>query len=476
MIHEECGVIGIYSPKEKSDIAWSTYYGLFALQHRGQQSCGIAVNDDGLINSYKDVGLVNDVFNKDNLAKLGGGKIAIGHARYCAIGTVTRNDAQPLVIRHVKGQLAITHNGALTNAAELRRKLELKGAIFHSNNDAEIIANIIIQERVKTDTIEEALEKAMKKIQGAYSLVIMSSDKLIAVRDRTGFRPLVMGETKDGQIIFASETCALDTLGAKYIRDIDAGEIVIVDDNGIRSIHTVKNSKPHICIFEYVYFARPDSYLEGISVHEARVKAGRILAKEKPVDADVVIGVPDSGIDAAIGYAQESQIPYAIGFIKNRYIARTFIQPTQTQRANAVKMKLNVVKAVVKGKRVIMVDDSIVRGTTTTRIVKLLRDAGAKEVHVRLSSPPFISPCYYGTDIDSKEYLIACQMSLEEECKFIGADSVGYMSLEGVKQIAKGAKCQFCVGCFSEKYPAPIPKIIGKSKFDSKREKKAEKG
>ncbi len=467
-IHEECGVFGIYDPQQKNNVASEAYYGLFALQHRGQESCGIAVNDRGVITCHKDVGLVRDVFNPTELAKLGEGQMAIGHTRYSTFGTVNRTNAQPLVVRHIKGQLAIAHNGNLTNATELRRQLEFSGAIFHTTNDSEIISYMIIRERLTASSIEAAVERAMDRLEGAYSLVIMSPEKLIAVRDETGYRPLVMGKTEDGQIVFASETCSLDVLGASYIRDLDAGEIVVVDGQGVRSIRTHCKGRSHMCVFEFVYFARQDSFIEGMSVHEARRNAGKFLAQEHPVDADVVIGVPDSGLDAAMGYADESGIPYGMGFVKNRYIARTFIQPTQKQRDTGVRMKLNVIRSVVKGKRVIMVDDSIVRGTTSARIVKLLRDAGATEVHVRVSAPPFISPCYYGTDIDSKDNLIACQMSLEEIRKMIGADTLGYLSVEGVQKMAADANCDFCVGCFTEKYPSAVPESTSKDRFEKK--------
>jgi amidophosphoribosyltransferase len=470
-IHEECGIFGIYDKEMKTNVASDTYYGLFALQHRGQESCGIAVNDRGVINCYKDVGLVRDVFTREHLEKLGKGQIAIGHTRYSTFGTVNSTNAQPLVVRHIKGQLAIAHNGNLTNAPELRKQLEFSGAIFHTTIDSEIITYMIIRERLTASSIEAAVDRAMDRLEGAYSLVIMSPEKLIAARDATGFRPLVIGKMKDGQIVFASETCALDALGAKFVRDVDPGEIVVVDEKGMRSIRTHCRGRAHMCVFEYVYFARSDSIMEGMSVHEARRNAGRILAREHPVDADVVIGVPDSGLDAAMGYAEESGIPYGMGFVKNRYIARTFIQPTQGQRENSVRMKLNVIPSVIRGKRVIMVDDSIVRGTTSARIVRLLREAGAKEVHVRVSAPPFIAPCYYGTDIDSKEHLIACQMPLEEISKSIGADSLGYLSVKGVTAMAKDAHCDFCVGCFTEKYPAPVPERSGKDRFEQKIEK-----
>lgn len=390
-IHEECGVFGIYS-NQKSAVANSAYFALYALQHRGQQSCGIAVNDDGVITSHKDTGLVPDVFNPDILKSLGDGNMALGHVRYSTKENQSRINAQPLVIRHVKGTMAVAHNGNLVNADHLREELELSGAIFHTNSDTEVIAYMITQARITSPSIEAAVEKAMERISGAYSLVIMSPQKLIAVRDPNGFRPLCIGE-RDGDIIFASESCALDSIGARFVRDVEPGEIVIVDKSGMRSVKTHCNKcKSSFCVFEYIYFARPDSVIEGCSVHEARLNAGATLAKEHPVDADVVVGVPDSGIDAAIGYAKQSGIPYGIGMIKNRYIGRTFIQPTQTQREDAVRIKLNVLSATVKDKRVVLVDDSIVRGTTCKRIVNLLREAGAKEIHMRISSPPSLTP------------------------------------------------------------------------------------
>ncbi len=468
LIHEECGIFGVYDRTASHDLARETYYGIFSLQHRGQESCGIAINDCGIINYHKDVGLVRDVFSKEELGKLGNGQIAIGHTRYSTFGTVNQINAQPIVVQHIKGQMAIVHNGNLTNASELREMLESNGAIFHTTNDSEIIAYVIIQERLHSASIEEAVMKAMKWLEGAYSLLVMSPEKLIAVRDKTGFRPLVMGKTEDGQILFSSETCAFDALGASYVKDLAAGELVVVDRNGYREIKDFVQPKKHMCIFEYIYFARPDSVMEGISVHQARKNAGHILAQEHPVDADVVIGVPDSGIDGAIGYAEQAKIPYETGFTKNKYIARTFIQPTQGERETAVRMKLNVIRSVVEGKRVVMVDDSIVRGTTSARIVSLLKEAGAKEVHVRITAPPFVAPCYYGTDIDSKENLIACHYSVSEICQKIGADSLGYLSVEGVKKIAENDHCEYCVGCFTEQYPAPIPHHSNKSRFEQK--------
>ncbi len=465
-IHEECGVFGIYSNKTE-DVASQTYVALYALQHRGQESCGIVVNDDGVLKHHKNLGLVNQVFDKETLEKLGTGNISIGHVRYSTTGNSNATNAQPLVVRHVKGPMAIAHNGNLTNAHELRTEFENKGMIFHSTNDTEAISYTITQERLSSPSIEAAVEKMMYRIKGAYSLLIMSPKKLIAVRDPNGFRPLSMGKTDSGYV-FSSETCAFDSIGAKFIRDLKPGEIVVVDKNGPRSIETHCGNKGTVCVFEYVYFARPDSVIEGSSVHKARLRAGKYLWREHPVDADIVIGVPDSGLDAALGFSLESGIPYGIGFIKNRYIGRTFIQPTQTERTNSVKIKLNAISDTVKGKRVVMIDDSIVRGTTSGRIVNLLREAGAKEVHVRISSPPFVAPCYFGTDIDSKENLIACKMSNEEICKYIGADSLGYLSVDNVKKLAGNSDCDFCVGCFTEKYPVEVPKEMPKDKFENK--------
>lgn len=464
-IHEECGLFGICDTSQSANVASSTYFALYALQHRGQESCGIAVNDNGVITSYKDVGLVPDVFNKDRLAELGGGNMAIGHVMYASGGEGNRMNAQPLMVRHKKGPLAVAHNGALVNAHELREKLEMQGAIFHTTTNAELIAYMITQARINSKSIEEALEQAMDQLQGAYSLLIMSPKKIIACRDPQGFRPLCIGELEHGGYVIASESCALDSIGATFVRDVEPGEIVILNEEGIRSNRKHCGGKTGLCVFEYVYTARPDSVIDGVSVHMARQRAGAILAKEHPVDADVVIGVPDSGLDAALGYARESGIPYGVGFIKNRYVGRTFIQPTQGQREEAVRIKLNALAETVRGKRVIMVDDSIVRGTTSARLAKMLRDAGATEVHMRISSPPFINPCYFGTDIDAKDKLIACKMSIEEIGKLIDVDSIGYLSVEGIKQIAAGAKCDFCTGCFTGVYPIPVPEEIPQDRY-----------
>lgn len=466
-IHEECGVFGIYSEKP-TDVAMSAYYALFALQHRGQESCGIAVNDDGVIHCHKDNGLVNDVFKKETLDALGQGKIAVGHVRYGTTGSGGIANAQPMVVNHIKGSMALAHNGNLTNSAELREALELNGSIFHTSSDTEVISYIITKERLSAPSIEAAVFSAMYRLKGAYSLIIMSPSKLIAARDPLGFRPLCIGK-KDGQILFASETSALNTLGAEYVRDVRPGEIVVVDKYGMRSIEGhCTDCKKALCVFEYIYFARPDSEIEGCSVHLARRKAGEFLAKEHPVEADVVIGVPDSGLDAAMGYAEESGIPYGMGFIKNKYIGRSFIQPTQAQRESDVRIKLNVVPSTVKGKRVVMIDDSIVRGTTSARIVKQLREAGAKEVHVRVSAPPFRYPCYFGVDIDSPDKLIANHHSIPEICEIIGADSLGFLSEEHVLQLADGCPLDMCAACFNGEYPVEPPKANSKSKFETK--------
>ncbi len=465
--HEECGVFGIYSNGEVEDVAGMTYYALYALQHRGQESCGIAVNDEGVITNYRDLGLVNEVFTQSALQSLGTGQMALGHVRYATTGKRRRSNAQPLVINHVKGTMTLAHNGNLTNAAELREAQELRGGIFHSTSDTEVIAYTIIQERLTAPSIEQAVNRAMDHLKGAYSMVLMSPRKMIAVRDPHGFRPLCMGKI-GSSILFASESCALGAVGAEFIRDIEPGEIVIVTEDGIESITDHCGGKTSLCVFEYVYFARPDSVIDGASVHMARVRAGEALAKEHQIDADVVIGVPDSGLDAALGYARASGIPYGIGFLKNKYIGRTFIAPSQGQRENDVRIKLNPIAATVAGKRVIMVDDSIVRGTTSLKIIKLLREAGAKEVHMLLSCPPFLHPCYFGTDIDSREKLIAHNHTIGEICHIIGADTLGYLSIEALSSVAKECKLGYCEGCFTGSYPVEPPVRPQKIKFEEK--------
>ncbi len=469
-IREECGVFGIISPG-KSHVAASTYYGLFALQHRGQESCGIVVNDDGVFTYHRDEGIVNDVFTKPVMDKLGMGNMALGHVRYGTADTKGRVNAQPMVVNHVKGHTALAFNGSITNYSELRKKLELEGSIFHTNSDIEIIAYEVIKKRLTAVSLEKALEEAMDDIDGAYSIVMMSPTKLIAARDKHGFRPLCYGRTADGSYVIASESCALDSVSATLIREIEPGEIVVFGNDG-----SVKEIKAHcnkcdksLCIFEYIYFARPDSVIEGKSVHKAKLNAGKYLAKEHPVKADVVIGVPDSGLDAAMGYARESGIPYGIGFVKNKYIGRTFIVPGQDVREDKVKIKLNVIADTVRGKRVVLVDDSIVRGTTSAVIVKLLREAGAKEVHLRSSAPAFLNPCYYGTDIASRDVLIACNHTHSEMEKIMGVDSLGFLSVDNLcKLIDVPDRCGYCDACFTNNYPTEIPTENKERKYDKK--------
>ncbi len=470
-LHEECGVFGIYSERDDQRVASSAYLALYALQHRGQMSCGIAVGDHGVIKSYKDNGLVPEVFSRDVLDSLGDGHIAVGHVRYGTSDNADRANAQPMVVRHVRGNIALCFNGQLTNAQELRRELELSGAIFHTTNDCEVIAYVFTRERLKTASTEEALAETMKKLRGAYSIVMMSAKKLLACRDPQGFHPLCIGK-REGQIIFASETCALSTLNAEIVRDVAPGEIVVASEKGFDSIPALCGQKSGLCVFEFVYFARPDSIIDGAGVHQARQRAGAYLALEHPVAADVVVGAPDSGLDAALGYAHQSGIPYEMGFIKNRYVGRTFIEPTQQMREDAVRIKLSAIKSVVSGKRVILVDDSIVRGTTCARTVRLLREAGATQVHMRVSSPPFIHPCYFGTDVPSEDKLIACRLNSDVEAiaKEIGVDSLGYLSVEDIRKIAVGCGLDFCVGCFTGEYPAPAPEPQPADKFAEKYE------
>ena len=458
-LREECGVFGIYDLDGK-DVAASIYYGLFALQHRGQESCGIAVSETngpkGKVSSFKGMGLVNEVFTGEELDQMRG-DIGVGHVRYSTAGASTRENAQPLVLNYVKGTLALAHNGNLINAPELREELAYSGAIFQTTIDSEVVAYHIARERVNTKDVESAVLNAMKKIKGAYSLVIMSPRKLIGARDPYGFKPLCIGKRENAYII-TSETCALETLGAEYIRDIEPGEVVTITKNGIKSDTSMCLPKEQQarCIFEYIYFARPDSHIDGVSVYGSRIRAGKFLAMDSPVEADIVVGVPESGNAAAMGYAMESGIPYGTAFVKNGYVGRTFIKPKQSTRESSVKIKLNVLREAVAGKRVIMIDDSIVRGTTSDRIVKMLREAGATEVHMRVSSPPFLWPCYFGTDVPAREQLIAYNRSVEEICQMIGADSLGYLKIERLKELVDGL--DICEGCFTGNYPMEPPK------------------
>ena len=456
-LHDECGVFGAYD-FDGNDVASTIYYGLFALQHRGQESCGIAVSDTegpkGKVLAHKDMGLVNEVFNAKNLENLKG-NIGVGHVRYSTAGSSVRENAQPLVLNYVKGTLGLAHNGNLLNALELREELSYTGAIFQTTIDSEVIAYLIARQRLKVGTVEEAVKGAMQKLKGAYSLIVMSPRKLIGARDPFGFKPLCIGK-RDNAYFLSSETCALDTVGAEFVRDVLPGEIVTITKDGIASDTSLCQEKKARCIFEYIYFARPDSRIDNVSVYASRIKAGRFLAMDSAVDADLVVGVPESGNAAALGYSLQSGIPYGTAFVKNGYVGRTFIKPKQSSRESSVRVKLNVLKEAVNGKRIIMIDDSIVRGTTSDRIVKMLRDAGATEVHVRISSPPFLWPCYFGTDIPEREQLIAYNRSIEEIRDIIGADTLGYLKVERLHEMVEGLN--ICEGCFTGKYPLEPPK------------------
>lgn len=461
-VHEACGVFGVMAERP-IDAASICYYGLYALQHRGQESCGIVVNDDGVFVSHKDLGLVGEVFAGDALTAFPAGTMAVAHTRYGTTGAASRMNCQPIEVNHQKGRMAIAHNGNLSNAAELRSALEMTGAIFHTSSDTETIAYIVTKERLTAPSIEEALSRAMDTLEGAYSLVLMSPQKLICARDPYGFRPLCYGQTEDGVYIVASESCAIQAVGARFVRDIEPGEILVFSKDGIlsRREHCGKRQKK-LCIFEYIYFARPDSVIDGQSVHAARINAGKVLARVHPVDADIVIGVPDSGLDAALGYSRSSGIPYGIGLIKNKYVGRTFIAPGD--RLDQVKIKLSAVEPVVKGKRVVLIDDSIVRGTTGGRIVSLLREAGAAEIHMRVSAPPFLFPCFYGTDIDSQESLIAYRHSAAEIAEMIGADSLGFLPVEKLGELSGTG--DYCSACFDGRYPTGIPADTRKNRFE----------
>ena len=465
-IHEECGVFGILS-NQKENLGKLVYYGLYALQHRGQESCGIVVNDDGVFSSYKDLGLVSEVFSRDTLAHLSEGTMAVGHVRYGTTGGTIRNNCQPIEVNHQKGKMALAHNGNLSNALELRDKLELSGAIFHTTSDTETIAYMITRERLTAPSIEDAVSHAMNALEGAYSLILMSSAKMIAVRDPYGFRPLCYGKMPDGSYVIASESCALTAVGAELVRDLLPGEILVFSEQGIESRREHCGiRKQKTCIFEYIYFARRDSVIDKISVSAARIQAGKILAQKKPVRADLVIGVPDSGLDAALGFSQASGIPYGIGLVKNKYIGRTFISPGEKERLDLVRMKLSPIISAIRGKRVVLIDDSIVRGTTSKQIVNLLREAGAKEIHMRISAPPFLHPCYYGTDIDSEENLIASHHGEEEIADLIGADSLGYLPLECLHELI--GNHAYCDACFSGNYATKIPQDVRKDRFERK--------
>lgn len=468
VLHEECGVFGMYD-FDGNDVASSIYYGLFALQHRGQESCGIAVSETegpkGKVSVHKDMGLVNEVFEPENLEKLKG-NIGVGHTRYSTAGGSIRENAQPLVLNYVKGILGLAHNGNLINALDLRKELEYTGAIFQTTIDSEVIAYLIARARINAGSVEAAVRETAKKIKGAYSLIVMSPRKLIGARDPYGFKPLCIGK-RDNAFILASETCALDTIGAEFVRDVFPGEIVTITNGEITSDTSLclPKEKEARCIFEYIYFARPDSRIDNVSVYHSRILAGKYLAMDHPVEADLVVGVPESGNAAALGYSLQSGIPYGTAFVKNGYVGRTFIKPKQSSRESSVRVKLNVLKEAVNGKRVIMIDDSIVRGTTCDRIVGMLKEAGATEVHVRISSPPFISECYFGTDVPCKEQLIANNRSVEEIRQIIGADSLGYLKLERLPQMVEGLS--ICTGCFTGKYPIEPPQNDIRGEYES---------
>lgn len=463
-LKEACGVFGIYSNHEDDTLSRMVYYGLYALQHRGQESAGIAVTSGNGIDYHKSLGLVSEVFNDGILDKLKG-RIAIGHVRYSTTGSNTLINAQPLVVKYKNGSLAVAHNGNLVNALEIRRELEKDGAIFQTTVDSEVIAFLIARE--PSGDIVKAARSCMEKIKGSYALIIMTEDSLIGIRDPKGIRPLCIGKY-NGSFVLASESCALDTVGAEFVRDIRPGEIVIINKDGVRSVMTKNEPGSSLCIFEFVYFARPDSTIDGMNIHMARWEAGRQLALEQPADADMVIGVPDSGTVSAMGYAETSGIPFGIGLIKNRYIGRTFIQPSQESRVLGVKLKLNAMREVIKGKRLVMVDDSIVRGTTSGQIVKMLKDAGAKEVHVRVSSPPIRYSCYFGIDTSTQKELIGARQKVEEIRKFIGADSLGYLSLEGLLKSTGLPAENFCTGCFCGIYPMEVPQEGRKYLFEKR--------
>lgn len=456
-IKEECGVFGIFNPHGE-DAAGSIYYGLSSLQHRGQESCGIAVFDTegpkGNMNVHKGMGLVHEVFEEKTLNELKG-NLGVGHVRYSTTGAATLNNAQPLVLNYIKGTLALAHNGNLVNTEELRGELARTGAIFQTTTDSEIIAYQIARARVSTKNVEEAIKLTASKLKGAYGLVIASPRKLIGVRDPLGLKPLCLGKREDSYII-ASESCALSAVGATFLRDIRPGEIVTVSREGISSNLDLHQGKQAHCIFEYIYFARLDSTLDGVSVYESRKKAGAALAKAYPAKADLVTGVPDSGITAAIGYAEKAGLPFTLAFHKNSYVGRTFIKPTQKERESSVRLKLSVLGNTVKDKDMVLVDDSIVRGTTIANLIRLLKQAGARKVHVRISSPPFLYPCYFGTDVPSNRQLLAASHSVDEICRIIGADSLGYMRVEDLDSTVSGLP--LCKACFDNHYPMKITK------------------
>ena len=465
-LHDECGVFGIYKNDSDTDIVEETYLSLYALQHRGQIGAGIAVNNNGNMTHYKDFGMIPEALPEKEISRLGNGKMALGHVKYSSGEAVDHENLAPLVMRYIKGQLAICMNGALTNYHELRDDLNKGAAIFQSNGDTEIIAYLIARARIKSATIEEAVMNAVSRLKGAYAVVMMSPSKLIGVRDPMGIRPLCLGKFGDSYVI-TSESCVFDSMGGEFIRDIAPGEMVVVDGEGLHSYQCMKSEKTALCLFEYVYFSRPDSIVDGVPVAKARQRAGKLLAKQHPVDADIVCAVPDCGIEAAIGYATESGIRYATGLIKNMYIGRAF----NNRKKNSeylMRIKLNALKHSVEGKSVIVIDDSILKGKTSKHIVDLLRNAGAREVHMRIASPMFRNPCYLTSDTTPKEDLIASDKSVEEICKYIGADTLGFLSVESLPEIAKECNLDFCDACFTGKYPVDVSNTSREDKYSQK--------
>jgi amidophosphoribosyltransferase len=466
-IHEECGVFGAYLNDDDLDIVAMTHDALFGLQHRGQESAGITVNSNGEFITVKESGMVSEVFTPKALSRLKNGKIAVAHVRYTASESLDLASNQPLVLRYKEGSIAIASNGAITNFPEIRTELERGGAIFQSNSNAELMAYVIATERCTTENLEDAVLHSMDKLKGAYSTVICAPTRLIGFRDMYGFRPLCIGKIKNSYVI-TSESCVIDSLGGEFVRDVEPGEMVVIDEEGFHSYKSrIKAEQTSFCLFEYVYVARPDSVMNGVSVHSARFKAGELLFDEYPIEADMVCGVPDSGIIAAEGYSKASGIPYGMGFVKNKYIGRT-VGTGKNKKKRLLQTRLTALTSNVKGKRVIVIDDSIVRGQTSGHIVRLLKDAGAVEVHLLVSSPPFRYPCYFGTDMQDKDNFIANKMSVEEIKAQIGADSLGYLSLQSVKKIAEDANIGICDGCFSGNYNAEIPREIFIDKYAKK--------
>lgn len=466
-VNDECGVFGIYRNDDDIDVVAAANDALYSLQHRGQQSAGITVNKDGEFTTVKELGMVSEIFTPKALEKLPNGKIAVGHVRYTSSESLDRASNQPLVMRYIQGSIGIASNGSITNFNEIRQELETGGAVFQSNSNAEIMAYVIATERCVTDTLEDAVLSSMRKLKGAYSTVICAPSRLISFRDMHGFRPLCIGKLKNSWI-FTSESCVIDSLGGEFVRDVEPGEMVVVDEEGFHSYKLkLLPDKTSFCLFEYVYIARPDSVINGVCVHNARFKAGELLYDEFPIDADMVCGVPDSGLIAAQGYAKASGIPFSTGFVKNKYIGRT-VGSGKDKKKRLLRTRLTALKANVKGKRVVIIDDSIVRGETSKHIVRLMREAGAAEVHMLISSPPFVCPCYFGVDIHDKESLIANKLTTSEICEYIGADSLGYLSINSLRKIAEGANIEFCDGCFTGSYDAEIPRTIFVDKYAKK--------